>query len=240
MSESTALLRLQEIDLELLRDASTLQNLPQEAKIKTIGLARKKVASELKKIIGQRKDAQTDIDDNDAALNHYLEVRDRVQADAAQGDLTHREVRDLENSLTHLAKMIEKCNFAKPSLEEKLNKLQVAEANAQKTIERLDQEEEAQRASYKEDSATVRAAIISLNDDRKRIAAQISDDVMACYEAARKRFGGLAVESLVGNVPTICRVKLQPSLFHDLVHGPEIGECPYCHRMLITTSEDGE
>lgn len=240
MSESTALLRLQEIDLELLRDASTLQNLPQQAKIKTIGLARKKVASELKKIIGQRKDAQTDIDDNEAALNHYLEVRDRVQADAAQGDLTHREVRDLENSLTHLAKMIEKCYFAKPSLEEKLNKLQVAEANAQKTIERLDQEEEAQRASYKEDSATVRAAIISLNDDRKRIAAQISDDVMARYEAARKRFGGLAVESLVGNVPTICRVKLQPSLFHDLVHGPEIGECPYCHRMLITTSEDGE
>lgn len=240
MSESTALLRLQEIDLELLRDASTLQNLPQQAKIKTIGLARKKVASELKKIIGQRKDAQTDIDDNEAALNHYLEVRDRVQADAAQGDLTHREVRDLENSLTHLAKMIEKCNFAKPSLEEKLNKLQVAEANAQKTIERLDQEEEAQRASYKEDSATVRAAIISLNDDRKCIAAQISDDVMARYEAARKRFGGLAVESLVGNVPTICRVKLQPSLFHDLVHGPEIGECPYCHRMLITTSEDGE
>lgn len=240
MSESTALLRLQEIDLELLRDASTLQNLPQQAKIKTIGLARKKVASELKKIIGQRKDAQTDIDDNEAALNHYLEVRDRVQADAAQGDLTHREIRDLENSLTHLAKMIEKCNFAKPSLEEKLNKLQVAEANAQKTIERLDQEEEAQRASYKEDSATVRAAIISLNDDRKRIAAQISDDVMARYEAARKRFGGLAVESLVGNVPTICRVKLQPSLFHDLVHGPEIGECPYCHRMLITTSEDGE
>lgn len=240
MSESTALLRLQEIDLELLRDASTLQNLPQQAKIKTIGLARKKVASELKKIIGQRKDAQTDIDDNEAALNHYLEVRDRVQADAAQGDLTHREVRDLENSLTHLAKMIEKCNFAKPSLEEKLNKLQVAEANAQKTIERLDQEEEAQRASYKEDSATVHAAIISLNYDRKRIAAQISDDVMARYEAARKRFGGLAVESLVGNVPTICRVKLQPSLFHDLVHGPEIGECPYCHRMLITTSEDGE
>lgn len=240
MSESTALLRLQEIDLELLRDASTLQNLPQQAKIKTIGLARKKVASELKKIIGQRKDAQTDIDDNEAALNHYLEVRDRVQADAAQGDLTHRGVRDLENSLTHLAKMIEKCNFAKPSLEEKLNKLQVAEANAQKTIERLDQEEEAQRASYKKDSVTVREAIISLNDDRKRIAAQISDDVMARYEAARKRFGGLAVESLVGNVPTICRVKLQPSLFHDLVHGPEIGECPYCHRMLITTSEDGE
>ena len=240
MSESTALLRLQEIDLELLRDASTLQNLPQQAKIKTIGLARKKVASELKKIIGQRKDAQTDIDDNEAALNHYLEVRDRVQADAAQGDLTHREVRDLENSLTHRAKMIEKCNVAKPSLEEKLNKLQVAEANAQKTIERLDQEEEAQRASYKKDSVTVREAIISLNDDRKRIAAQISDDVMARYEAARKRFGGLAVESLVGNVPTICRVKLQPSLFHDLVHGPEIGECPYCHRMLITTSEDGE
>ena len=48
-----------------------------------------------------------------------------------------------------------------------------------------------------------------------------------------------AVERLAGNVPSVCRVKLQPSSFHDLAHGDEITECPYCHRILIT-SEEGQ
>ena len=44
----------------------------------------------------------------------------------------------------------------------------------------------------------------------------------------------------MGNVPSVCRVKLQPSLFHDLAHGDEITECPYCHRILITSEEGQE
>ena len=40
MSESTALLRLQEIDLALLKDASTLAGMPQQAKLKNIAAAR--------------------------------------------------------------------------------------------------------------------------------------------------------------------------------------------------------
>ena len=47
MSESTALLRLQEIDLALLKDASTLAGMPQQAKLKTIAAARKKVEGQI-------------------------------------------------------------------------------------------------------------------------------------------------------------------------------------------------
>jgi len=35
-------------------------------------------------------------------------------------------------------------------------------------------------------------------------------------------------------VPSICRVKLQPSLFSDLKKADAITECPYCHRLLVT------
>ena len=86
------------------------------------------------------------------------------------------------------------------------------------------------------DSTALQAEIIELSKSREELAVQISAETLERYEAARKRFKGLAVEHLVGNVPSVCRVKLQPSSFYDLQHSTEIAECPYCHRMLITST----
>ena len=239
MSESTALLRLQENALALLKDASTLAGMPQQAKLKTIAAARKKVEGQITKILGQRKDAQLELDDLKNALQHYRDVTVEVQAEAVEGTKTHREVRDIELSLTHLAKQIEKTQFELPVCQEALDKLVLAEKNANLMLERLDAEREATQASYDEESSELKTRIRSLSVERDREAAQVSAPMMERYEAARKRFRGLAVETLVGNVPTVCRVKLQPSQFHDLSHGPEVTECPYCHRILIT-AEQGE
>ena len=75
MTEASALLRLQQIDIELLRHASTLQKLPHQEKLKKIALAKKKVAVELKKITGQRRDAEIDIVDVNADIAHYRRFR---------------------------------------------------------------------------------------------------------------------------------------------------------------------
>ena len=91
MTEASALQRLQQIDIELLRHASTLQKLPQQAKLKTIALAKKKVAVELKKITGQRKDVEIDVVDVNADISYYRQVRERVMTEAEEGPLTHRE-----------------------------------------------------------------------------------------------------------------------------------------------------
>ncbi len=237
MTEASALIRLQETDIELLRLDSQLKELPHQQRLATIDLAKKKVTVELKKITGKRKDAEIDICDVNADISHYRQVAERVKAEAEEGPLTHREARTLEESLTHLAKVTEKSEFQLGPLNEKLKKLQLAEANAQKMLERLEAEEKATREAYDKDSSGIRGRIAELQAEREQIAAEVSEDVTARYDAARKRFGGLAVESLSGNVPSICRVKLQPSLFADLSRGPQICECPYCHRMLITSSE---
>ena len=166
MTEASALLRLQQIDIELLRHASTLQKLPQQEKLKKIALAKKKVAVELKKITGQRKDVEIDIVDVNADISHYRQVRERVMAEAEEGPLTHREARTVEESLTHLAKVTEKCEFRLGPLNEKLEKLKLAEANAQKMLGRLDEEEAATKKSFEDDSASVRAQILKLKDER--------------------------------------------------------------------------
>ena len=69
---------------------------------------------------------------------------------------------------------------------------------------------------------------------RSMVVSLESLSLKSISDAAAKRFGGLAVEKLEGNVPSVCRVKLQPSLFSDLKHAGSIAECPYCHRLLVT------
>ena len=107
MTEATALTKLQEVDLALLKHASTLSAMPQRKRLKTIELAKRKVASELTGIVGQRKDVETEIADAEEALAHYREKTVEVQAAADAGDHTHREIRDFEQQLTSLATRIE-------------------------------------------------------------------------------------------------------------------------------------
>ena len=241
MTEATALIKLQEIDLELLKCASALASMLQQARLKTIALAAKKVKSELTGIVGQRKDVELEIEDVRANLAHYHEKTAEVQAKADAGAYTHREVKDIEQQLTSLAKHIEKAEFTLGPLGEKLERLERAEKNARLTAEKIDREREATEESLARDTSELRSRIVELSRERERVARKVLPEHLSVYEVARKRFKGLAVERLRGNVPSVCRVKLQPSQFHDLAHGEEITECPYCHRILITSEEvEGE
>ncbi len=238
MTVADTLVRLQEVDLELLKHASTLSAMPQRKRLQTIELAARKVATELKGIVGQRKDAETEIADAEEALAHYREKTVEVQAAADAGEHTHREIRDFEQQLTSLAKRIEKSEYTLRPLHEQLERLERAEKNARATAERLEAERTATEAALADGSSSLRAEIVRLSHERDDLAGRLAPELLERYEVARKRFKGLAVERLHGNVPSVCRVKLQPSQFHDLSQSEEITECPYCHRILITSEEE--
>ena len=232
MSESQALLRLQGIDLQLMRDSHALRQMPQQKRLAALAQAKKKLKSELQKIVGQRKDAQMELDDNEERHIRLLQIMDEVREKAQESG--YREVGDIESQLTSLAKKVEKLEFAHGELQASLGKLEKAEANARALGDRLDSEGEELEASYKRDSADIMARVRELARERKAVLAQLSPQTARTYDEKSKRFGGLAVERLQGNVPSVCRVKLQPSQYGDLRRaGEPIAECPYCHRMLV-------
>lgn len=237
MSVATTLTELQKVDLELLKHASSLSSMPQRKRLDTIELAQRKVASELKGIVGQRKDAQMEVDETEAALVHYREKTEEVHAAAESGQHTHRELVEFERQLTSLAKRIEKAEYTLQPLRAKLERLERAEHNARLTSEKLASERAATEQALSEASGSLRSQIVELSHRRDALASELTPELLERYEAARKRFRGLAVEQLHGNVPSVCRVSLQPSQFHDLSRAGEVCECPYCHRILITSEE---
>ena len=131
---------------------------------------------------------------------------------------------------------MEKLDFDKAEIERRLAKLRDSEDKARGVGARLQQEGKAQAEAYERDSASIKAEKDELTRERRSLLADLPTDLVDRYEVARKRFGGIAVESLHGNKPSVCRVALQPSDFSDLrASGADICECPYCHRILITS-----
>ncbi len=233
MKETDALVRIQEIDLALMRHKRTLSDMPQTKKLQAIRAARKKLGSELSKIVGQRKDAEMDLEENERAHTRLEEIVTETQEKFDAEGTGYREIANLESQLTILAKKIEKREFQRKELTKRFEKIQQAERNARAMDARLVEEAEAQTASFKEQTADIERDVRMLMHEREEVAKSVSEDVMSRYAKAAKRFGGLAVETLSGNKPSVCRVSIPPSSFGDIRRGPDITECPYCHRLLV-------
>lgn len=237
MSEASELLRLQEIDLELMRTKKTAEALPQRQKVAAARAAAKKVAGELTKIVGQRKDLEIELADLDDSKRFFSEKVTEIQDGTYNQDF--RSAQDMEYNLATLAKKIEKCDYDTEHLLPRLETVERAEKNARALAEKLEREEAAQVASFKQAMDKITEQVKSLASERERIVADLPASIVTSYEAARKRFGGVAVETLVGNRPSACRVALQPSSFTDIRRsGAEVTTCPYCKRILVVTNEE--
>lgn len=240
MSEQSSLLRLQEVDLQLLRIKKTLSAMPQQEKLRAIALAKRKLATQLKQIVGQRKDVEMELADNEADHAHILDVTREVREKVSERVTNYRQAQDLEAQLTSLAKKQEKLEFTHADIESRLERARTAEANALALRDRLLAEEQAQTESFEQSTSDLQAQVRMLEQERKQLVDELTLETIEAYDAAVKRFGGLAVERLTSNVPSTCRVKLQPAIFQKLQKGPRITECPYCHRMLVVEEVGNE
>ena len=175
MSESVNLMQLQDIDLQLLKLASNLASMPQVQKIKNAQLAEKKIASQLKQVLGVKKDVEIDISDLNEQRAHYVQKTEEVSA-AVETATNHRALRDFDQQLSSLAKNIEKCDFKLAAKTEELEKCKKAYQTAQDLQVKLMKERESLSQSLEIDSAALRAEIVELSKSREELAESISRD----------------------------------------------------------------
>ena len=143
MKESEALVMLQDVDLKLMRERHALKQMPQVPKIEAVRAAKKKLASDYKKILGQLKDCQMDIEDNESDHVRMEDITKDVHEQIEDGRASYRTTRDLDLQLSALAKRIEKLEFTHKELERNLAKLQQAQKNALDLDHKLTQHEQA-------------------------------------------------------------------------------------------------
>lgn len=233
MTQYEALLKLQEVDIHIMRLVSTLNAMPQQKRLASLAAAQKKLSSQITKIVGIKKDAQMEVDDAEAAYNELLTTQQEIKEKLQSNNTGYREVSNIEHQLSTLAKKIEKIEFGHEERVRELEKAQKAEKNARELADKLLKEKAVIEASFKKDSAEMMGELRKLKVEHQQLAALLDPKLYEDYLKLSKRFDGLAVERLDGNIPSVCRVKLQPSAYGDLKRGSSIEHCPYCHRLLV-------
>ncbi len=286
MSIGSTLLTLQELDLSLERDRAELADMPEIKELARKRRAYVKLKSELTKLTALRKDIETDLSDLDEDEKFCNAAIEQAQNDMNDPSNFHA-VRDFELQLAGIAKRMDKISYSRTerlaALEEAVAKERQAAdyiARFEKTVvnETRAARDRAAEIQKSIDSAAARreAVLNTMSPElkecyekaskrfkglfverlegnvpsvcrtslqparREAVLNTMSPELKECYEKASKRFKGLFVERLEGNVPSVCRTSLQPSSMDELANADEVGECPYCHRLIVISSVEGE
>lgn len=237
MSIGSSLLQLQDLDLELTRTQQQLNTMPE---LKELSAKRKKhqqIKSEVTRLYAKRKDADIELEELDIEERRCEFRTARAQQQDVDGS-DYKQVQQLETELSLIAKELDKIAFKR----ERAKAAQVAalkeEARAKKILAEFEKALLADAKAAKEKAEEFQSAIAKLEKQRAAVAETIPAAELDEYERLRKQNGGLAVESIEENVPSICHTQLQASSMDELRHAGEITHCPYCHRMLVLGESD--
>lgn len=236
MSTGSILLKLQQVDLSLERDRTELASMPEIAELAKKRRAYQKLKADATKLYAQRKDLETYLSELDQEESDCHEDIAIAQRKANTSD--YREVQQLEVELSALAKKLEKIAFDRTGYEKQLTELVSKQEYLDGYIAKFEASIVADTKAARAKASEIQTRIDSQTQTRTSLIARLSDDVAQRYESALKRFRGLAVERLEGNVPSVCRTSLQESSMSDLAHENGICECPYCHRILVLDADE--
>lgn len=232
MTDGSTLLKLQELDLELERLTTELNSMPEIRELAKKRKAYQKLKQDATKLLAQRKDIENELSELDENEAFCMAAVDQAQSEMAD-PANYHVVRDLEVQLSSISKRLDKIEFTRKEKRAALTKVLDAEAYASDYIAKFE-------ASVISDTRMAREKAAGLQNDitvnkarRQALVDGMDRALYERYEAASKRFRGLGVERLEGTVPSVCRTALSPSSMDELASMDEVGECPYCHRIIV-------
>ncbi len=228
-----ALLQLQQIDLEVMRQTKQLEELPQRATILSVRQKRETVEAKRSQVAALRKHAVrklTRITDEDASLAKK-EAGVQAAIEAAHGDFRNAEARTKE--LAGIAKRRASLADDHDAAAAELAKVEALEGQIERMAADLADQEQAAVESFQREGGALKNGIAQLQAQRSATAGGLDPEVLALYEKAAARSGGVAVGRLDGSRCGACRASIDGGRLIDLKAQAPLGTCPSCKRLLI-------
>ena len=228
-----ALLQLQQIDLEVMRQTKQLEELPQRATILSVRQKRETVEAKRSQVAALRKEAVrklTRITDEDASLAKK-EAGVQAAIEAAHGDFRNAEARTKE--LAGITKRRASLADDHDAAAAELAKVEGLEGQIERMVADLAEQEQAAVESFQREGGALKNGISQLQAQRSATAGGLDPEVLALYEKAAARSGGVAVGRLDGNRCGACRASIDGGRLIDLKAQAPLGTCPSCKRLLI-------
>jgi len=239
MTQAASLLKLQELDLEILRSNKRLQELPEKheilavrAKIRDVTELHRKADVLVHKLNFDLKAHQDEI----------TMLTDKIAVEQAKVAATtdHRAAQSITREMDGLRRRQDKLEMESLQLMERIDKASAQIAKIDEALAQLAGKDSALVTRFKQVGGQLQTDIAALEAERVEVAASLIVDTLLRYEKSRESKGGVGVGKLEGDQCSACRMTLPVERVRELDEGPDIGVCPQCRRLIVVRTESCE
>jgi predicted nucleic acid-binding Zn-ribbon protein len=239
MTQAGLLLELQALDLELLRSAKKLDELPEKrailaarAKIREVQTLRGKADLLVAKLKSDLKGHQDEI----ATLTDKI----AVEQTKVMNTTDHRAVTSITREMDGLKRRRDKLEMESLQLMERIDKAKSQTATIDDAIANLIEKEAGLVAQFRTVGGALQTHIATEEKKRAAVAKKLPAELLKRYESLRESRGGVGVGELDGETCSACRMVLPAERVRSLIGGDDIGTCPQCRRMIVVHHGGGE
>jgi len=239
MTQAASLLRLQDLDLEILRSNKRLQELPEKREILAIRAKSRDVT-----------DLHGKADLLVRKLNHDLKAHQdeitmlteklAVEQQKVTATSDHRAAQSITREMDGLRRRQDKLEMESLGLMERIEKATSQIAKIDEALASLAEKDAVLVARFKEVGGALQKEIALLESERSQVAEVIDLEILKKYEQSRESKGGLGVGRLEGDQCSACRMTLPSERVKELDAGPDIAMCPQCRRLIVVRTETAE
>lgn len=228
-----ALLRVQELDLEIARAQKRFDELPQRERVTLLREKKQSIARKR----GEVADMAREVDRELAIVNNEDERLQEKQTsiqekiDHAGGD--YRAVENHSKELNGVAKRRNTLEEQGLALHEKEAQITAIKTQIDEAFDTLSSEEENAINSFKQEGRVLQEEIAALTQARDKKLGSLDSAIREAYDKKMKQFGGVALARLQGSTCSVCRSSFEGGRLLQLQNEAPLSECPSCRRMLV-------
>jgi predicted nucleic acid-binding Zn-ribbon protein len=232
VSEASALLELQGVDLEIMRAEKRLDELPEKRAIlecrvrqREAAVLRGKADTLLRKLQAEVKARQDEI----ATVQEKIATEQKKLMETAD----HRQVQAISREMDGLKRRVDKLEMEELQFMERAEKASAQVETVDAHIAKLAEKEQQLIAEFKRVGGSVQAELGELEARRKKLVKQVGEPLFKKYEESRESHAGIGVGLLEDASCSACRMVLPAERRAELIAGPDVGMCPTCRRLIV-------
>lgn len=238
MTESQILYQISLLDREVARAKKALENLPEAAQIVECRAKRKELKSKQDQVLELTDDVNdklAKLGEEETELIEKLKELQKTLDTSADFRVANSITSEMETLVERQSVISEETD----ALLERQIKIDNLAAQVSDMLEKLDHKEHHLTEDFKEKGAELKSQIESLESRVDSAKGELSQELVQRYEKLKEQKKGLAIAYFEGGHCSACRMEFQTGALAKLKAGPEIGECPNCHRIFLKDIVEG-
>lgn len=236
MSEATDLLELQSVDLEILRATKRLEELPEKRAILELRGKLREVQTLHRKaeVLVKKLDAEIKVRGDEIAM-----IAEKLAAEQAKVMATtdHRAVQSITREMDGLRRRTDKLEMEQLQFAERAEKARGQIGAIEDHLGKLSTKEAELIEQFKKVGSEIQGEVSVLEARRTALTKRMADELVDRYESVRAAKSGVGVGRLEDARCSACRMDLPSERLHELLHGPDVGVCPQCRRLIVVRGE---